>query len=310
MVDERVPADARVRVFRLRPEPIRRAPGLARSAAGALGRAAGLVQAPCRGEGDVMTGPRSVSCTIDVGVDPHTAFTAFTDEMDNWWMRSPISFYDTSTRQSRAGANEVSAAASSRCTTKRVMCSSWVVSRCGNRASNCNGSARSTTSKSRCASHRFRTARTYRCTALLPGGDEKVTGSFSFVARRSRLVREVVQPARRHGVTRAVGPRARQPSAVLPQTGRGHALARHRVRVRSSAPAGRGRCRGQRGSSSTSVTTRSSSSGSRASGRKGAPVTLMPWVYVDDLDAHFAQARDAGASDRCEPIHQHGYPRT
>ena len=29
-------------------------------------------------------------------VDPHTAFTAFTDEMDNWWMRSPISYYDSS----------------------------------------------------------------------------------------------------------------------------------------------------------------------------------------------------------------------
>ena len=35
------------------------------------------------------------------GVDPQTAFTAFTDEMDNWWMRSPISYYDSRARSRR-----------------------------------------------------------------------------------------------------------------------------------------------------------------------------------------------------------------
>jgi uncharacterized glyoxalase superfamily protein PhnB len=37
-----------------------------------------------------------------------------------------------------------------------------------------------------------------------------------------------------------------------------------------------------------------------------APVTHMPWAYVDDLDAHFAHARDAGATIVTE-IEQHGY---
>ena len=37
-----------------------------------------------------------------------------------------------------------------------------------------------------------------------------------------------------------------------------------------------------------------------------APVTHMPWVYVDDLDAHLAQATSAGARI-VEPIHQYGY---
>jgi uncharacterized protein YndB with AHSA1/START domain len=32
----------------------------------------------------------------------------------------------------------------------------------------------------------------------------------------------------------------------------------------------------------------------------------MPWVYVDDLDAHFAHAQDEGATIVSE-IHQHGY---
>ena len=43
-----------------------------------------------------------MSCTVDVRVDPQTAFTAFTDEMDNWWMRSPISFYDSRSRDRAA----------------------------------------------------------------------------------------------------------------------------------------------------------------------------------------------------------------
>ncbi len=40
--------------------------------------------------------------------------------------------------------------------------------------------------------------------------------------------------------------------------------------------------------------------------RKDAPVTHMPWAYVDDLDAHFAHAKDAGATIVSE-IEQHGY---
>lgn len=39
---------------------------------------------------------------------------------------------------------------------------------------------------------------------------------------------------------------------------------------------------------------------------KDAPVTHMPWAYVDDLDAHFAHAKEAGATIVSE-IEQHGY---
>jgi uncharacterized glyoxalase superfamily protein PhnB len=37
-----------------------------------------------------------------------------------------------------------------------------------------------------------------------------------------------------------------------------------------------------------------------------APVTHIPWAYVDDLDSHFAHAKDAGATIVSE-IEQHGY---
>lgn len=39
---------------------------------------------------------------------------------------------------------------------------------------------------------------------------------------------------------------------------------------------------------------------------EGAAGTHVPWVFVDDLDAHFARAQAAGA-DIVEGIHQHGY---
>jgi uncharacterized glyoxalase superfamily protein PhnB len=38
--------------------------------------------------------PRSVSSEVTVGVDPPTAFRVFTEEIDLWWVRGPINFYD------------------------------------------------------------------------------------------------------------------------------------------------------------------------------------------------------------------------
>lgn len=41
-----------------------------------------------------MSEARSVTSEVEVAVDPRTAFTAFTEEMDLWWQRGPINFYD------------------------------------------------------------------------------------------------------------------------------------------------------------------------------------------------------------------------
>src|SRR6266567_2895939 len=68
--------------------------GLARPAPGALERPARLVSAACRKAGGTMTTPASVSSEVTVGVDPQVAFTAFTEELDLWWVRGPINFYD------------------------------------------------------------------------------------------------------------------------------------------------------------------------------------------------------------------------
>ena len=42
-----------------------------------------------------MSEPRSRSSMVEVAADPLTAFTAFTDELDLWWVRGPINAYDS-----------------------------------------------------------------------------------------------------------------------------------------------------------------------------------------------------------------------
>jgi uncharacterized glyoxalase superfamily protein PhnB len=38
---------------------------------------------------------QSASATVKVAVEPQQAFTAFTDEIDSWWVRGPINFFDS-----------------------------------------------------------------------------------------------------------------------------------------------------------------------------------------------------------------------
>ncbi len=42
-----------------------------------------------------MTTPRTVNSSIEVAVDPATAFEVFTKELDRWWIQGPINFFDT-----------------------------------------------------------------------------------------------------------------------------------------------------------------------------------------------------------------------
>lgn len=44
---------------------------------------------------------RSVSSQVEVAVDPQTAFGAFTGEMDLWWVRGPINFFDAARATAR-----------------------------------------------------------------------------------------------------------------------------------------------------------------------------------------------------------------
>ena len=41
-----------------------------------------------------MSDARAITSEVEVAVDPQTAFSVFTEEMDLWWVRSPISYFD------------------------------------------------------------------------------------------------------------------------------------------------------------------------------------------------------------------------
>jgi hypothetical protein len=41
-----------------------------------------------------MADDRSAQATVEVSVDPGTAFRVFTEEIDSWWVPGPINFFD------------------------------------------------------------------------------------------------------------------------------------------------------------------------------------------------------------------------
>ena len=43
-----------------------------------------------------MNEARSVESSVEVAADPDTAFAVFTEEIDCWWLQGPINFYDSS----------------------------------------------------------------------------------------------------------------------------------------------------------------------------------------------------------------------
>ncbi|HXY92002.1 MAG TPA: VOC family protein [Acidimicrobiia bacterium] len=45
-----------------------------------------------------MTEAQRVASAVDVAVDPETAFKAFTEELDLWWVRGPINFWSDAAR--------------------------------------------------------------------------------------------------------------------------------------------------------------------------------------------------------------------
>ena len=243
-----------------------------------------------------MTEPPSVSCTVDVRVDPHTAFTAFTDEMDDWWMRSPISYYDSSraiARRCEPGVGgrilEVYDEVGDALELGRITI--WEP-----------GVRLQWLSSVDDVEVEVRFAPTEGGTnvqvhaRVLPGGNENVTGSFSFVrvvpdwfvkwcSRRStasRTSRSSPASTSRCTTGDPYRRRAGSPTAFgfdppsLPDDDERRAVDRVPRRQHRAG----------------------SSSGSRATAAEGAPVTHMPWVFVDDLDAHLAQASERRRDDR------------
>ncbi len=252
-----------------------------------------------------MTDLPAVSCTVDVNVDPHTAFTAFTDEMDHWWMRTPISYYDSTHAIARRCEPGVGGRIievydeESRDVLELGRITVWEP---GARLQ-WSSSVDDVEVDVRFAP--IETGTNVQVHArVLPGGNENITGSFSFVrvvpdwfvkwcARRENASREIQEQSRlnlvlyyRKPVTAArwLATAFGFDPPVLPDTGEDMPWIEFHI-----------------GNGSLVLFRREDDPAEPECG-----VTHMPFVFVDDLDAHFAHACAAGATI-IEPIHQYGY---
>ena len=244
---------------------------------------------------------RSASAAVEVAVDPSRAFTAFTNEIDAWWVRGPINFFDAS----RAVAMRIEPGV-------------------GGRVLEIYDDARGDALE------------LGRITVWEPGArltyrslvdDTEVDVRFEAVEGGTRVsVTQTVLPGGEHAllfwpnVLRWLVPWCDERDGGAPARGE---IARLSIALYYEDPAGAARWLAR-------VFQLGSRSGIPADGEdppwielhhgnvalllfklagqrlREASVTHMPWAYVDDLDDHFAHARAAGAKIVSD-IQQHGY---
>jgi uncharacterized glyoxalase superfamily protein PhnB len=248
----------------------------------------------------------AVSCQIDVAVDPDTAFRAFTDEMDLWWMRTPISYYDSSraiARRCEPGVGGRILEVYDDATDDALELGRITVWEPGIRlqwfSSVDDVEVDVQFAPIAAGTNVIVHAR------VLPGGNTEVTGSFSFVrvvpdwfvkwcARRDSLPRTPRELSRLNAAVYYREPVAAArwladafgfDPPLLPETEADMRWIEFRI-----------------GDGALILFRADDDSPPDA----GAAPTHVPWVYVDDLDAHFARARAHGATI-VEGIHQHGY---
>jgi len=256
-----------------------------------------------------MSEARSVSSEVEVAVDAQTAFGAFTSEMDLWWVRGPINFFDAA----RAVA---------------VTCEPGVGGRLLEVYDQAAGDALELGKITvwqpgeRLAWHssvddvvidvRFdptAAGTMVRVRASIPAGGQDRGGTSwvrvvppwfgAWCARRDAAPRQVqdvaylavavyyAQPATAARWLASVF--GFQTPGVLPQDD----TQRHWIEFRV-------------GNCSLIVAALDGERRREDGRRERAEITHVPWVYVDDLDAHFDRAK-AGGATIVEGIRQHGY---
>ena len=163
----------------------------------------------------------------------------------------------------------------------------------------CVGRARSMTSSSRCTSKPIADGTRVRVDGIVPDG--KIGGAGLSFVRMTPEWLPTLDPAAPDAAARAVASQRHRP---LREAGRGCPLAVRCVRVRDDDVDSPTRTpRSSRGSRSASATAPSCCIPPSAT---PTGVTHQPFVYVDDLEAHFATASAAGATI-VEPIKHHGF---
>ncbi len=252
-----------------------------------------------------MTAPRSMTAQVEVAVDPATAFVAFTDEMDLWWQRTPISYYDSARaigRRCEPGVGGRLLEIYDDATGDLLELGRITVWEPGARLSwrsSVDDIAEDVRFDATDAGSRVRVGAT-----LLPEGDPSNTGTYSFCrvlafwyggwcARRVsappeppglnpiNLVVHYTKPVTAaRWLARAFG---FDLGGDLPDEGGDAGWIEFHI--------------GHTALVLLPVT---------ETPAEGAPATHVPFVYVDDLDAHFAHAEAEGATI-VQGIHQYGY---
>jgi uncharacterized glyoxalase superfamily protein PhnB len=256
-----------------------------------------------------MTSPRSVSSSVTVSVSPEVAFSAFTDEMDLWWVRGPINFFDSARAVSMVcepgvGGRILEVYRSDPLDALEIgRITEWLPGRRVCWRSSLDDVEVEVTFAPAAG------GTTVEVLATLPAGGQDRGGTLwqrivpdwfgAWCARRDSEANEPDEVGRLaiavyydKPVTAArwladafglTSPR----SLPVPEPGKDLDAERTWLEFRI-------------GSSSVLVF--------KAENRAAepVPVTHVAWIYVDDLDAHFARAGAAGAKI-VEPIHQHGY---
>ena len=244
---------------------------------------------------------RSASAAVKVAVEPTRAFTAFTDEIDSWWVRGPINFFDAS----RAVAMRIEPGIGGR-----------VLEIYDDAQGDALELGRITV---------WEPGRQLTYRSLVD--DTEVEVHFEAVEGGTRVsVTQTVLPGGERAflfwpnVLRWLVSWCDERDAAGPARGE---IARLSIALYYEDPAGAARWLArvfQLGSWSGIPAEDEDASwielhhgnvalilfpleGER---RHDAVVTHMPWVYVDDLDAHFAHVEAAGARIVSE-IHEHGY---
>ena len=250
-----------------------------------------------------MSEARTVSAEVEVAVDPPTAFGAFTGEMNLWWVRGPINFFDAAravavTCESGVGGRLLEVydeAAGDALELGRI-----TVWQPGERL------AWQSSVDDVAIDVRFDPTEggtMVRVLASIPAGGQDRGGTMwlrvvppwfgSWCARRDAAPREPADLGRLGVAVSYAKPATAahwlasvfgfETPGVLPDDDAG----RHWIEFRvGNCSLIIGRLDGAR--------------------PEGGTNTHVTWVFVDDLDSHLARAQ-AGGATIVEPIHQHGY---
>jgi uncharacterized glyoxalase superfamily protein PhnB len=250
-----------------------------------------------------MSDPYSVSTSVEVAVDPATAFQVFTEELDCWWIQGPINFYDSSrayNKRMEPGVGGRIIEVYDEGTGEGLELARLTVWEPGRRV------GWQSSLDDVAIDVRFegtKTGTVVRVEATIPAGGKDVGGTSwlrmtpvwlgAWIEKRDRLPHEPMRMARL-----AVGVHYAEPAKA----------ARWLHEVFDLEPAGNlpddesdpehtwiefhvGNC-------SLMVFGRDGE-------RDGGAPTHTPWVFVDDLDQHYAQTKERGATIT-EEIWEHG----